>query len=52
MAVGEGACVSVHGANRLCPNSLDLVVLEGRTNRAIEVLKKKPENHKNIRIYN
>ena len=29
MAVGEGACVSVHGANRLGSNSLlDLVVFE------------------------
>jgi succinate dehydrogenase / fumarate reductase flavoprotein subunit len=52
MAVGEGACVSVHGANRLGSNSLiDLVVfgkavgmqaakdLEGRTNNHSELPK-------------
>ena len=45
--VGEGACVSVHGANRLGSNSLLDLVVFGRSaaNRAIEVLKDKPENH-------
>ena len=55
MAVGEGACVSVHGANRLGSNSLLDLVVFGRSaaNRAIEVLKEKPENHIKIsRIYN
>ena len=50
MAVGEGACVSVHGANRLGSNSLLDLVVFGRSaaNRAIEVLKDKPENHPTI----
>ena len=50
MAVGEGACVSVHGANRLGSNSLLDLVVFGRSaaNRAIEVLKDKPENHIDI----
>ena len=47
MAIGEGACVSVHGANRLGSNSLLDLVVFGRSaaNRAIEVLKDKPGNH-------
>ena len=48
MAVGEGACVSVHGANRLGSNSLTDLVVFGRAAalRAAEVLKpgdSKPE---------
>ncbi|MEQ8346644.1 MAG: succinate dehydrogenase flavoprotein subunit [Sneathiellaceae bacterium] len=41
MAVGEAACVSVHGANRLGSNSLIDLVVFGRAaaNRAAEVLK-------------
>lgn len=42
MAIGEGACVSVHGANRLGSNSLLDLVVFGRAaaNRAAEHLKK------------
>ncbi len=41
MAVGEAACVSVHGANRLGTNSLLDIVVFGRAaaNRAAEVIK-------------
>jgi succinate dehydrogenase / fumarate reductase flavoprotein subunit len=41
MAVGEGACVSVHGANRLGTNSLLDIVVFGRAaaQRAAEVVK-------------
>tara|TARA_B100000959_G_scaffold1131_1_gene1221 strand:- start:44 stop:1819 length:1776 start_codon:yes stop_codon:yes gene_type:complete len=41
MAIGEGACVSVHGANRLGSNSLtDLVVFgKAAAKRAIELVK-------------
>jgi succinate dehydrogenase / fumarate reductase flavoprotein subunit len=41
MAVGEGACVSVHGANRLGCNSLLDIVVFGRAaaNRAAELIK-------------
>ncbi len=41
MAIGEAACVSVHGANRLGSNSLiDLVVFgKSAANRAAEILK-------------
>src|ERR1700710_2652128 len=41
MAVGEAACVSVHGANRLGTNSLLALVVFGRAaaHRAAEVLK-------------
>jgi succinate dehydrogenase / fumarate reductase flavoprotein subunit len=41
MAVGEGACVSVHGANRLGCNSLLDIVVFGRAaaNRAAEILR-------------
>ena len=41
MAVGEGACVSVHGANRLGSNSLLDLVVFGRAaaNRCAELLK-------------
>jgi len=41
MAVGEAACVSVHGANRLGTNSLLDIVVFGRAaaNRAAETLK-------------
>ena len=41
MAIGEAACVSVHGANRLGSNSLLDLVVFGRAaaNRAAEMLK-------------
>merc|ERR1712224_137066 len=41
MAIGEAACVSVHGANRLGSNSLiDLVVFgKSAANRAAEIVK-------------
>ena len=41
MAVGEAACVSVHGANRLCSNSLIDLVVFGRSAalRAADTLK-------------
>ena len=41
MAIGEGACVSVHGANRLGSNSLLDIVVFGRAAalRAVEVVK-------------
>ena len=40
MAIGEAACVSVHGANRLGSNSLiDLVVLVTAAKRAAEIVK-------------
>jgi succinate dehydrogenase / fumarate reductase flavoprotein subunit len=50
MAIGEGACVSVHGANRLGSNSLLDLIVFGRSaaDRAIEVLKDKPKSHPNI----
>ena len=49
MAIGEGACVSVHGANRLGSNSLLDIVVFGRAAaiRAAEVIK--PDDlHKTI----
>ena len=51
MAVGEGACVSVHGANRLGSNSLLDLIVFGRSaaDRAIEVLKDKPSAHPEIK---
>ena len=39
VAIGEAACVSVHGANRLGSNSLDLVVLKAAAKRAAELVK-------------
>ncbi len=43
MAVGEAACVSVHGANRLGSNSLLDLIVFGRSaaNRCKEIIKKK-----------
>ena len=43
MAIGEAACVSVHGANRLGSNSLLDLIVFGRSaaNRCKEVIKKK-----------
>ncbi|SFP45574.1 succinate dehydrogenase subunit A [Nitrosomonas cryotolerans] len=48
-AVGECACVSVHGANRLGTNSLLDIVVFGRAtgNRIIEELRKSP-HHKQL----
>jgi succinate dehydrogenase / fumarate reductase flavoprotein subunit len=50
MAIGEAACVSVHGANRLGSNSLLDLIVFGRSaaDRAIEVLKDKPKSHPTI----
>jgi len=49
MAIGEAACVSVHGANRLGSNSLiDLVVFgKSAANRAAEIVKP-GSNHEEI----
>ena len=43
MAIGEAACVSVHGANRLGSNSLLDLIVFGRSaaNRCKEIIKKK-----------
>ncbi|MBL1351941.1 MAG: succinate dehydrogenase flavoprotein subunit [Zetaproteobacteria bacterium] len=43
-AIGEGACVSVHGANRLGGNSLLEIIVFGRAcgNQVIEHLKQQP----------
>ena len=51
MALGEGACVSVHGANRLGSNSLlDLIVFgKSAAERACELLDKKTKNHPDIK---
>ena len=54
MAIGEGACVSVHGANRLGSNSLLDLIVFGRSasERAIELLKDKPKTHVDLKISN
>ena len=51
MALGEGACVSVHGANRLGSNSLlDLIVFgKSAAERACLILDKKTKNHIDIK---
>ena len=51
MALGEGACVSVHGANRLGSNSLlDLIVFgKSAAERACSILDKKTKNHIKIK---
>ena len=43
MAIGETACVSVHGANRLCSNSLLDLIVFGRSaaNRCKKIIKRK-----------
>jgi len=48
MAIGEAACVSVHGANRLGSNSLLDLVVFGRAAaiRAAEILKSEGRTHK------
>ena len=50
MAVGEGACVSVHGANRLGSNSLLDLIVFGRSasEKAINILKNKQESHVDV----
>jgi succinate dehydrogenase / fumarate reductase flavoprotein subunit len=47
-AIGECACVSVHGANRLGTNSLLDLVVFGRAagNHIVEALKQAPREHK------
>ena len=51
MAIGEAACVSVHGANRLGSNSLLDLIVFGRSaaERACEILDKKTKNHISIK---
>ena len=51
MAIGEGACVSVHGANRLGSNSLLDLIVFGRSasDRALETLKNKTKNHIDVK---
>jgi len=48
MAIGEAACVSVHGANRLGSNSLLDLIVFGRSaaNRAAELVKEAGDNHR------
>lgn len=50
MAIGEAACVSVHGANRLGSNSLLDLVVFGRAAaiRASEIIKKDEKMHEHI----
>ena len=59
MAIGEAACVSVHGANRLGSNSLIDLVVFGRAaaKRAAEIVKpgtphedKQSQKQKNVLI--
>lgn len=47
MAIGEAACVSVHGANRLGTNSLLDIIVFGKaaSERAQQVLKSKPQSY-------
>jgi succinate dehydrogenase / fumarate reductase flavoprotein subunit len=49
-AVGECACVSVHGANRLGTNSLLDLIVFGRAagNHLVESLKNKPRSHADL----
>ena len=51
MAIGEAACVSVHGANRLGSNSLLDLIVFGRSaaERACEILDKKTKTHASIK---
>ncbi len=48
MAIGEAACVSVHGANRLGSNSLLDLVVFGRAaaHRAAELVREEGSNHR------
>ncbi len=50
MAVGEAACVSVHGANRLGSNSLIDLVVFGRAAglRCVELVKKEDKSHADL----
>jgi succinate dehydrogenase / fumarate reductase flavoprotein subunit len=50
MAVGEAACVSVHGANRLGSNSLIDLVVFGRAAglRCVELVKNKAKTHADL----
>ena len=52
MAIGEAACVSVHGANRLGSNSLiDLVVFgKSAANRAAELVKPGTPHEKFLKV--
>ncbi len=50
MAIGEAACVSVHGANRLGSNSLLDLVVFGRAaaHRAAELVREEGANHRRL----
>ncbi|MBC8300172.1 MAG: succinate dehydrogenase flavoprotein subunit [Pelagibacterales bacterium] len=54
MAIGEGACVSVHGANRLGSNSLLDLIVFGRSaaERACKILDKESKTHITIKPNN
>jgi len=54
MAIGEGACVSVHGANRLGSNSLLDLIVFGRSaaERACKILDKESKTHITIKTNN
>jgi succinate dehydrogenase / fumarate reductase flavoprotein subunit len=54
MAIGEGACVSVHGANRLGSNSLLDLIVFGRSaaERACKILDKKSKTHITVKPNN
>ena len=54
MAIGEGACVSVHGANRLGSNSLLDLIVFGRSaaERACKILDKESKTHITVKPNN
>jgi succinate dehydrogenase / fumarate reductase flavoprotein subunit len=54
MAIGEGACVSVHGANRLGSNSLLDLIVFGRSaaERACKILDRESKTHITIKPNN
>ena len=54
MAIGEGSCVSVHGANRLGSNSLLDLIVFGRSaaERACKILDKESKTHITIKPNN
>ena len=54
MAIGEGACVSVHGANRLGSNSLLDLIVFGRSaaERACKILDRESKTHITVKPNN